>query len=169
MPKLLINLLFALLLSSLAIAQPASEELETPPPSMEEVITQKIFELVNEERGRNGLPALEMELRLNVAALSHSQEMLDKNYQSHYSPTPGRRTVKDRMRQAGITPSIQAENIFHCENFPVEELAQLSFDQWMKSRGHRANILRREVSHTGIGVVYDEGKFYATQVFGGGL
>ena len=132
-------------------------------------MVQEILKLTNEQREKNGLPSLVMDERLNEAALTHSLEMFELNYQSHYSPTPGRRTVKERMKQAGITPRVQAENIFHCEGFPDEQLAQLSVDQWMKSRGHRANILRREVSHIGLGVVNQDGKFYVTQVFGGGL
>jgi uncharacterized protein YkwD len=170
MPKyIFVSLIFAFVLQT-SVADPLSqEEPKEPPPSVEELITQEIFELTNEQRAKNGLPALAMNLRLNAAALTHSQEMFELNYQSHYSPTPGRKTVKDRMRQAGITPSVQAENIFHCEGFPTEELAQLSIDQWMQSPGHRANILRREVSHVGLGVVNRDGKFYVTQVFGGGL
>ncbi|HEX3315257.1 MAG TPA: CAP domain-containing protein [Gemmataceae bacterium] len=41
------------------------------------------------------------------------------------------------------------------------------FDGWMKSPGHRANILKPEFTEIGIGAVRSEtGKQYCTQNFG---
>jgi uncharacterized protein YkwD len=46
------------------------------------------------------------------------------------------------------------------------EIAVSIVDGWMKSRGHRENILESGVSRTGIGVaVSPEGKVLVTQVF----
>ena len=146
-------------------AQPTSPTAQTA----EEQIANQILHITNQKRIQNGLSPLSMNPALNQAAKSHSEEMLTLNYFSHNSPTVGRRTVGDRMRQAGVSPRVQAENIFMCQGFPTAQLAQLSMDQWMQSPGHRRNILRGNVTHIGIGVIERNGKYYATQVFGGGM
>lgn len=146
-----------------------AQQVGTPSPSIEDNIAFKILDLTNQQRAQNGLAPLIMNPALNEAAKTHSEEMLTLNYFSHNSPTVGRRSVKDRMLLAGVSPRVQFENIFMSQGFPTSQLAQLSMDQWMQSPGHRRNILRSEVSHIGIGVVERQGKYYATQVFGGGM
>lgn len=51
----------------------------------------------------------------------------------------------------------------------AEEVAKWSVSGWMESSGHRENILNSSFSKTGIGIYYDDGYFYITQIFEGNL
>lgn len=133
------------------------------------VYAQEVLRLTNQERARYGLAPLSLHTALDMAAVSHSQEMLDLNYFSHTSPTMGRQGPSDRVAQAGANPRRIAENIFQASGYPMESSAKLAVDSWMESPGHRRNILDPNLTHIGIGLVEKNGTFAATQVFGGGL
>ena len=51
--------------------------------------------------------------------------------------------------------------------FGPEEFARISVDGWMKSPGHRENILNPRYDLSGIGVAMVDGQAFATQVFHG--
>ncbi len=51
--------------------------------------------------------------------------------------------------------------------FSPETFAQMAVDGWMKSPGHRKNILDPDYNSSGIGVAIENGTAYATQVFFG--
>ena len=61
-----------------------------------------------------------------------------------------------------------AENIY---KFPArrdqKKLAKDLVNGWMKSPGHRANILNAQLRYIGIGVAESGNNIYATQDFGG--
>jgi len=59
------------------------------------------------------------------------------------------------------------ENIFKEFGFPKNTLAKTVMEGWMNSPEHRANILQKEFTHIGVGVVVLEDTFYFTQVFAG--
>jgi uncharacterized protein YkwD len=51
--------------------------------------------------------------------------------------------------------------------FGPEEFARVAVDGWMKSPGHRENILNPRYDSSGIGVAMVDGQAFATQVFRG--
>jgi uncharacterized protein YkwD len=51
--------------------------------------------------------------------------------------------------------------------FSPETFAQMAVEGWMKSPGHRKNILDPDYNSSGIGVAIQNGTAYATQVFFG--
>ena len=51
--------------------------------------------------------------------------------------------------------------------FGPEEFARVAVDGWMKSPGHRENILNPRYNLSGIGVAMVDGQAFATQVFHG--
>jgi uncharacterized protein YkwD len=51
--------------------------------------------------------------------------------------------------------------------FGPEEFARIAVDGWMKSPGHRENILNPRYDSSGIGVAMVDGQAFATQVFRG--
>ena len=61
-----------------------------------------------------------------------------------------------------------AANIF---KYPArrdqKKLAKDLVDGWMKSPGHRANILNAQLRYIGVGVAHSDNYIYATQNFGG--
>jgi uncharacterized protein YkwD len=112
--------------------------------------------LVNKARVENGCPALQVDDRLASAASAHSADMSDRDYFAHTSPDGV--TFDTRILNAGY-PTPGAENIARGQTS-----AQSVMDAWMKSRGHRTNILNCKL--TAIGVGLDTDGWYWTQDFG---
>lgn len=117
---------------------------------------EQVVALVNKERAANGLSALKLNAELSKVARAKSQDMHDKKYFSHTSPTYG--SPFDMMRAFGITYRTAGENIAMGYATP-----QAVVTAWMNSAGHRANILN--ASFTQIGVGYVASGNYWTQHF----
>ena len=115
----------------------------------------QVFELVNSERGDQGLPAYAWSEHLALAAERHAEDMVAQDYFDHESLDG--RSFADRAREAGYDASPTGENI---------AAGQRSADQvmtsWMNSSGHRANILSDRSNEIGVGFVDN----HWVQVFG---
>ncbi|ADC51748.1 SCP-like extracellular protein [Alkalihalophilus pseudofirmus OF4] len=123
--------------------------------SMEE----EVIRLVNQERAKHGLNPLQSNWELSRVARFKSEDMRDKNYFSHTSPTYG--SPHQMIRNFGITYRASGENIA-----AGQTSAQAVFNAWMNSTGHRQNILSSNYTHIGVG--YAKGGSYGhywTQMF----
>lgn len=137
-------------------ATPAAEaapQQETPAPSETaadagsvNAFEQEVAKLVNEERAKAGLQALQLDTKLSEVARAKSQDMKDNGYFSHQSPTYG--SPFDMMKQFGITYNTAGENIAKGQQTPEEVM-----EAWMNSDGHRKNILSADFTHIGVGYV----------------
>ena len=116
----------------------------------------EVIRLVNEIRQQNGLKALTANWELSRVARYKSQDMLDKGYFSHTSPTYG--TPFQMIKSFGLSYRTAGENIAMGYATP-----QAVVNGWMNSSGHRANIL--SASYTQIGVGYVAQGNYWTQLF----
>ena len=105
---------------------------------------QQVFELVNQERQNAGLGALTMDSKLVQVARAKAQDMHDKNYFDHQSPTYG--SPFDMMKTFGVSFQSAGENIAKGQTSPEQVMSQ-----WMNSPGHRANILNGGFTHIGVG------------------
>ncbi|MEK9200133.1 SafA/ExsA family spore coat assembly protein [Ureibacillus sp. 179-F W5.1 NHS] len=121
-----------------------------------QAVEQEVVRLVNVERANAGLPALKSDWELARVAEHKSQDMADKNYFSHTSPTYG--SPFTMMKNYGITYKSAGENIAQGQRTASEVVKA-----WMNSEGHRANILNRNFTHIGVGYVADGN--YWTQMF----
>lgn len=119
---------------------------------------QQVIDLTNQERAREGLPALKADAQLSSVALKKSQDMQAKNYFSHTSPTYG--SPFDMMRDFGVTYKTAGENIAQGQRTPQEVV-----QAWMNSEGHRKNIMSKDFTHIGVG--YESGGNHWTQMFVG--
>ncbi|MGH0458665.1 CAP domain-containing protein [Bacillus paranthracis] len=117
---------------------------------------QRVVELTNAERAKQGLPALKIDTELSKVARTKSEDMQKNNYFDHNSPTYG--SPFDMMKKFGISYTSAGENIAQGQRTP-EEVVQA----WMNSAGHRANILNNGFTHIGVG--YVESGNYWTQQF----
>ncbi|MGP4076261.1 CAP domain-containing protein [Halobacillus sp. K22] len=120
----------------------------------------EVVDLVNEERAAEGLEPLEMFNRLSGLAVVKSQDMAEKNYFSHTSPTYG--SPFEMMDEFDFTYWAAGENIAAGQRTPEEVV-----EGWMNSEGHRANILNDQFTHIGVGYIEDAGRYgtYWTQLF----
>ncbi len=120
---------------------------------------QQVFELVNKERASRGLALLKLNSELSRVARIKSQDMIDKKYFSHTSPTYG--SPFDMMQKFGFKFSAAGENIAYGQKTAAEVM-----NSWMNSAGHRANILSEAYTTIGIGVAKTaSGTLYWTQEF----
>lgn len=132
--------------------QPIQEEPKQEQPAQEPAPVQgltadeqKMFNLINQERASQGLKPLQIDLTLVKLARLKSQDMIDKNYFSHQSPTYG--SPFDMMKAYGVSYRWAGENL---AGAPTVESAHRNL---MNSPGHRANILKSEFTHVGIGII----------------
>jgi len=108
--------------------------------------------LHNAERAAHGLPRLRENPRLLRAAARHSAHMVDARFFDH--TTPAGSTMLDRIRRAGYTNGARAWSLGENIGWASGRLATAAQIQraWMRSAGHRSNILRRSFREIGIGV-----------------
>lgn len=120
---------------------------------------QQVLDLVNAERTKRGISALTLDSNLSSVATKKSQDMVNKNYFDHTSPTYG--SPFDMMKQFGISYRTAGENIAKGQKTPQEVVTA-----WMNSEGHRKNILNPNFTNLGIGIAKDsKGTTYWTQMF----
>lgn len=126
---------------------------------------QRFLDLTNEERVSRGLQPLVIDPMLIDVARAHSQEMAEKRYFSHHSPTIGMETPMDRYLTAlKHRPSwaLVGENLFYCSIVDVDR----GHAALMNSPTHRDNILEGRFDHMGVGIYVDQyGEFYVTEMF----
>ncbi len=117
---------------------------------------QKVIELTNAERAKEGLKALQADTKLMQSARLKSDDMAKNNYFDHTSPTYG--SPFDQMKSLGISYKSAGENIAQGQKTPQEVV-----QAWMDSPGHRANIMNASYTHIGVG--YSANGNYWTQQF----
>ena len=116
----------------------------------------EVIRLVNNIRKQNGLSELTANWELSRVARYKSQDMKDKNYFSHTSPTYG--TPFQMIKAFGLSYRTAGENIAKGYATP-----QAVVNGWTNSSGHRANILNAAYKQIGVGSV--AGGNYWTQMF----
>ena len=105
----------------------------------------EVFNLINTQRTNNGLPALKISNEVQKVARIKAQDMVDKNYFSHTSPTYG--SPFDMLKSFKVSYNSAGENI------AGNSSNSGAVNAWMNSPGHKANILNSSFNYTGIGVV----------------
>lgn len=129
---------------------PTGEEpRETPKePSAEGVLSEEeteMLRLVNSERAKAGLRPLAANADLTKLARLKCQDMMNRGYFGHNSPTYG--SPFDMIKGAGIAYRTAGENL---AGAPTVASAHQSL---MNSDGHRRNILNGSFTEVGIGAV----------------
>ncbi len=150
-------------------------------------LERKIHDLVNKERKKRGMQALEWDVTLHSIARKFSEDMARRDFFSHEDPEG--RSFCDRYSAAGFSCSIRighkvclgAENISQDYLFNTsssegggtfshynteDKIARSVVERWMNSKGHRLNILTPYFKKEGIGVALDgDGKVYVSEDF----
>lgn len=148
-----------------------------------------VHKYTNQERQNHDLSQLAFDPEISQIARGHSFDMAERKYFAH--ETPEGLTPSDRAAENGyscqkivglLIYSGIAENIFQGHLFDSyytingeitsyewnseEEIAKTTVDGWMKSPGHRENILTEIFDREGIGIeITDDHKVYVTQNF----
>jgi hypothetical protein len=121
------------------------------------IAEQYLFAEANRERVGRGLGVLKHDPILARAAAFHARQMAEHRGISH--EFPGEPDLAARAATAGVRFSIVSENVAEApESTVIHEM-------WMKSEGHRENLLDPNVNIAGISVVYRDHQFYAVEDF----
>ena len=120
---------------------------------------QKTFVLHNRIRREHSLKPFCVHPALEKAARAHSKDMIERDYFSH--DTMGGGTFDERLKSFGYTPEgysfyLVGENIAYGSGSYGEPDSIMS--RWMKSDGHRHNILNPKFRQIGIGTYSGEYK-----------
>lgn len=120
----------------------------------------EVIRLVNVERSKRGLKPLTHNWQLSRCARVKSEDMRNKNYFSHTSPTYG--SPFNMIKAFNIPYSTAGENIAAGQPTPQQVM-----NMWMNSAGHRANILNPNFTQIGVGYASGGGsyRYYWTQMF----
>jgi uncharacterized protein YkwD len=108
--------------------------------------------LVNVERRKHGRRKLRANSGLALAGQRHARDMVRKRYFSH--STRAGRDFKDRIVRTGYTrgsAAILGENLAWGSHHLATPRSIVR--GWMRSPGHRANVLQGRFRHIGIGIV----------------
>jgi len=106
----------------------------------------RIFALHNRQRREHNLKTFCVHPQLLEAARAHSKDMIQRDYFSH--DTKDGETFDERMKKFGYT-SLAGENIAYGSGSYGTPGSIMR--AWMKSDGHRHNILNSKYREIGIG------------------
>lgn len=165
------------------------------------LLNQAMLAEINYHRCRAGLNRLQPSRAFTQMAAVHSDWMARHRQLTHRSNIRGMSSLRDRIDRSGVKVSRAAENLGVAHRMAFQpgvqffttdastcqfrdsrrpqipphtyaSIAKLMVDMWMKSPGHRQNIMTRGISMHGAAIAIDTraefcGKIYATQKFGG--
>jgi len=140
----------------MAMAAGGTPTTMTPPPSSN-VSEQYLLNAANRSRAEHGLRPLRLDPTLAQAARYHALQMADHRDISHQFA--GEPDLMQRGAQAGVRFSLITENVAESPD------SSIVHDLWMRSAGHRENLLDPEVDSIGIAVVARGNRFYAVEDF----
>jgi uncharacterized protein YkwD len=135
--------------SHTATPKPTTKPPTTKPPAPSGGAEAQVLQLTNTERAKAGCGPLRTNSALTKAADLHATDMVVHHYFDHNSQDG--RSPFTRMKAAGFSGGAMAENIA-----VGYKSAAAVVDGWMKSEGHRKNILNCD--YTMIGIGYDSGQ-----------
>ena len=122
-----------------------------------------LTEAVNRVRETNALPPLGRVRFLDALARQHSKHMAKRDNCDHV----GFERRASRV-QKEIGPLAVGENCYMC---PAEvwdtPIVERVVSGWLRSEEHRENILKSEYRRTGIGIEFNKGHVYVTQIYAG--
>ncbi len=118
---------------------------------------------INEERRAIGVNDLIVSPELSRIARQYCRDMAERRFFAHLDPDG--KMVYDRAAQGGVSDWTNiAENIARNRGF--DDPAVVAVREWMKSEGHRDNILNARFVETGLGAwVGPDRTVYFAQIF----
>jgi hypothetical protein len=117
----------------------------------------QILAELNQSRAEAGAPALKLDAKLTDAARHHSLLLANRHVLSHQFPNEP--ALSTRLRNAGAIFTTAAENVgMNTELSDVNAM-------FLRSPGHRINMLNPDYDAVGIGVVHQGAAYWITEDF----
>jgi len=133
---------------------PVSARVATSQAAAELSLQRRVVRVTNRRRDAHGLAPLRVLRCPKRYAVRHSARMARRDWFGHSNLA--------RLADRCSAPRV-AENIAYFGG--SAPTARKVVRTWMRSPGHRANILDDSVTHLGVGVVRGGGRWYLTQAF----
>jgi len=124
-------------------------------------MAEQLLALANQARAQAGAAPLVWDAALAGAAMRHCQRMVVEGALSHRYP--GELDLTERASAAGAHFSVIEENI------AMGQYPDQIHEDWMRSQGHRENLMSREVNRVGIAVIAHGGNIYAVADYAQGV
>ena len=176
----------ALVLASVAI--PLMGERNDAPDIQAIRLERRVFDLVNTRRISANRGAMRWDDRLARIARGHSDDMVKRHFFAHVNPDGDDPTARGKHAGYACLKRVSrlkyrdglAENLMEEPRFrrvrisggqrtfdwnTLEDIARQSVDGWMRSPGHRENILEPAYDQTGVGIAISPEHVYLTQLF----
>jgi uncharacterized protein YkwD len=142
------GLLAAALLACLAPALAAAQEKLG---DSKDELRQTLLTALNEARGKQGLPPIQLSAVLSKAAQAQVDDMAARKYYDLKSPDG--RTIESWLKDAGYREQLVAEKLVRTDRSP----RVLGASWGVSPEAHRASLFHPEVEEAGIGVVDYQG------------
>jgi uncharacterized protein YkwD len=170
MPWALISLLVLVLgsgtppqkVSLKPVAAKSSASDFAPSPNFDAESEQQLLEMANQARAQAGLPPLELDANLTLAARAHADAMAQRQQLSHQFE--GEPSLSNRLAVSGGQHLDRAG-----ENVAFDGTAEEAHQHLMLSPPHRENLLDPGYNVAGFGVVRSGGRMYVVEDFGHSL
>ncbi|MDE5556275.1 MAG: SH3 domain-containing protein [Ruminococcus sp.] len=120
---------------------------------------QRIWELVNEERAKEGLNAVTFNPELNRIANIRASEVM----QTSGHTRPDGSSWSTLFSENKISVGTCGENILSMSG--MSDIVGTAMSAWMGSQVHRNNIMNEDYNHIGVGIVQDGDNYYLIQIF----
>ncbi len=125
-----------------------------------------IHSLTNNERTDNDLPSLLFDTALAKLAKARSEDMIALNYFSHTSLQGC--NLECAFKSAGYISKYGGENLAEMTSYASlsdQQLSQSFVHDWLKSSGHKENLLSSKFTSQGIGVASNGKRIVVTVIF----
>lgn len=164
----------------LRVPQSSASATEVPQVDLNQA-TQQIIDGINVARAQQGMALLRANAMLNKIAQDRSNDMIARDYFSHYDPQTEQEPLLRYLQASKYTYRYAGENIAEIKNeaglvpswltvaarYSAVELANEFVKGWLNSPEHRANIFNKNYQKTGVALAVssDGRRVVATQVF----
>lgn len=122
---------------------------------------QKLFNLLNQERKKAGLPQFRWDYHLAESARAHTELMAQRNVLTHQFP--GEAVLGERIGATGARFNGAAENV--AQGDIGGDTVGLIHTSLMNSPEHRGNILSPKYNAVGLAIVSQDNEMYVTEDF----
>jgi len=139
-------LVFVLLFCALSSPSYSAENQATFTPT--DPAIQEFVSLVNAKRRSIGCAELKWDSRVAEIAFDHSADMVSRHFFSHTNPD--QKGPSERLQESKLGFSSAAENLAR-----YAKTAREAYEAWLRSPGHRRNMLDNRFTRHGVGRVGD--------------
>ena len=143
---------------------------EPPPPPVTVSLTtmeRRLLREVNAVRTAAGKTPLVNDEQMTEVAQLYATELAARRVLDHNSPTPGRKTMVDRLHAGNVYFTAAAENLAQLSGV-ADEIPARAVAMWRQSPGHNRNMMDARYYRSGIGVSRAvDYTWYIVQVYAG--